>query len=247
MHQKKPKYRISKDKIKELPDKQGYWHPLKAFEFVPQPKISKNLPNFTTYFYSTNSVFPMRIRSLANLIAVIFMLSGLWACRTTPTCDDEGSTKYGNQEFNVVFVRLDSVNCPPDTCIVKDVVLGSFKQPSYNATLITVLLDTTGNTGSNIIFEQPNSFCDNGLRKCGPYRFGTEDRVVGRDYNFVYSFIHNQTQMMGRVKVNFQMRADGCKTFFGKVNYYFNNTLLPEYSLNPKASIECYLAPTRFN
>lgn len=197
--------------------------------------------------YRSQALHPMKISRLVRVVPILLLLISLWSCRTTPTCDDEGSTKYGDQEFNVVFIRTDSVNCPPDTCLVKDIVLGSSKQPSYNATLITVLLDTTGNTGSNIIFEQPNSFCDNGLRKCGPYRYGTEDRVVGRDYNFVYSFIHNQTQMMGRVKVNFQMRADGCKTFFGKVNYYFNNTLLPEYSLNPKANIECRLAPTRFN
>jgi hypothetical protein len=197
--------------------------------------------------YRILALYLMIISRLVRILPLLVILTSFYSCRTTPTCDDEGSTKYGLQEFNVIFTRTDSVNCPPDTCLIKDVVLGSSKQPSYNATLITVLLDTTGNTGSNIIFEQPNSFCDNGLRKCGPYRFGTEDRVVGRDYNFVYTFIHNQTQPMGRVKVNFQMRADGCKTFFGKVNYYFNNVLLPEYSLNPKASIECKLAPTRFN
>lgn len=189
----------------------------------------------------------MKFSRLGTICLIILFMAGLWSCRTTPKCEDDGADKYGDQEFNVVFVRIDSVNCPPDTCLVKDIVLGSSKNPSYNATLITVLLDTTGNTGSNIIFEQPNSYCDNGLRKCGPYRYGTLDRVVGRDYNFVYSFIHNQTQMMGRVKVNFQMRADECKTFFSKINYYYNNNLLPEYSLQPRPSIECYLERTRFN
>jgi|GEM_PF-2300211 len=180
-------------------------------------------------------------------IFIFTVLSLTWACRTSPKCEEDGMVRYGEQEFNVYFVRVDSVSCPPDTCLRKDTVLGSPAGiQAYNATLITVLLDTTGNTGSNIIYEQPNSFCDNGNRKCGPYRFGTADRVVGRDYNFVYSFVYNQTRLMGRVQVNFQMRADECKTFFNKINFLFNKTLLPEYSLQQKANIECFIEPLPF-
>jgi len=193
------------------------------------------------YFWNMNL-----IRFIGIFLFWVFLVS-FWSCRTTPKCDQEGMTRYGEQEYNVYFVRIDSVSCPPDTCIRRDTVLGSPAGiQSYNATLITVLLDTTGNTGSNIIYEQPNSYCDNSTRKCGPYRFGTTDRVVGRDYNFVYSFIYNQTKLMGRIQVNFQMRADVCKTFFSKINYFFNKTFLPEYSLQQKPNLECFIEPLPF-
>jgi len=184
------------------------------------------------------------------LFSCLCMFVVFTACRTTPKCDTKGNTKYGTQRYNLQFVRLDSVPCwTPnyDTCFNKEIVFGSSNlEKPYIATLMTVYLDTTGGNGNNVVYLAPNSKCSNVSRLCGPYVYGTEDRVVGRDYRYTYSYFYDESELLGRLQVNFQMRADICKTVFSKIDYYWNSKLLPEYSYNPNATIEVFIAPTKF-
>jgi hypothetical protein len=69
---------------------------------------------------------------------------------------------------------------------------------------------------------------------------------VGRDYRYTYSYFYDESELLGRLQVNFQMRADICKTVFSKIDYYWNSKLLPEYSYNPNATLEVFIAPTKF-
>ena len=181
---------------------------------------------------------------LSQLILCLSAILFLQACHREPVCDDTGSVRYGNQSADIRLVRYDSVPCGAGICLQKDTVLGSWVPTDrYSGVHLSVELDTLGGTQPHMVYPA-GSICSDVTRRCGKFAFGTSDKVIGRSYHYVYSLLHADS-LMGRLAIRFRLGADPCRTRFSRLDYYWKDQLLPEYSQQMTPVIEVWVSPAR--